>query len=453
MPVEHSTDGAKVTDTLQASSGTSQGTAATETKRKYRRHPKPDENAPDRPPSAYVIFSNKIREDVKDQNLSFTQIAKLVGDRWQKLDSPGKEPFEVQASAAKEKYNILLSTYKKTDSYREYVQYLAQFRAKHGGGQIEQKRPKLEPASSGGSLSAKSLDVEGDLLLVAPSQGHMRGSSTGSWSSTVMPSPARLPLMSTSTSLDESARTDSPSSLQRLGMLSTQSSTSDDSSAKRSDSETLGQTASLTLNTPPSGTPPLLPPGPASAGSDHGIDVSKLRYPIGSLQTGPSAGPPLAVQNSIGYPFPGILPSPSMSETSIRSRGPDLRSHLDTGRSMPPGSAFPSGAPPGTISLPPLQGSSADWKPGMSTQRVLPFPRSSPTAHQPQINPLGSRASESPNHYRAGHGLGPSNPLPSLQRSESEAADTLAGLAGMSPSASKPDSSRGWDGQQRWPRR
>lgn len=28
------------------------------TKRKYRRHPKADEHAPDRPPSAYVLFSN-----------------------------------------------------------------------------------------------------------------------------------------------------------------------------------------------------------------------------------------------------------------------------------------------------------------------------------------------------------------------------------------------------------
>lgn len=28
------------------------------TKRKYERHPKPDEHAPKRPPSAYVVFSN-----------------------------------------------------------------------------------------------------------------------------------------------------------------------------------------------------------------------------------------------------------------------------------------------------------------------------------------------------------------------------------------------------------
>ncbi|KAK7177884.1 HMG box protein, partial [Paraphaeosphaeria sporulosa] len=30
-------------------------------KRKYTRHPKPDEHAPERPPSAYVIFSNRER--------------------------------------------------------------------------------------------------------------------------------------------------------------------------------------------------------------------------------------------------------------------------------------------------------------------------------------------------------------------------------------------------------
>jgi hypothetical protein len=96
-------------------SGTQGGS---ETKRKYRRHPKPDENAPSRAPSAYVIFSNKIREDVRGQNRSFTDIAKLVGDRWQKLAPAEKEPYETQATTAKERYNAELAEYKKTDSYR-----------------------------------------------------------------------------------------------------------------------------------------------------------------------------------------------------------------------------------------------------------------------------------------------------------------------------------------------
>ncbi|KAI1447737.1 high mobility group box domain-containing protein [Annulohypoxylon stygium] len=74
-------------------------------KRKYRRHPKPDDNAPERPPSAYVLFSNKMREDLKGQNLTFTEIAKLVGENWQNLSRDEKDPFERQAHEAKEKYN------------------------------------------------------------------------------------------------------------------------------------------------------------------------------------------------------------------------------------------------------------------------------------------------------------------------------------------------------------
>ncbi|KAH6700627.1 hypothetical protein BKA61DRAFT_681735 [Leptodontidium sp. MPI-SDFR-AT-0119] len=97
-------------------------------KRKYRRHPKPGENAPKRPPSAYVMFSNQIREELKGRNLSFTEIAKLV---------------------AKERYNNELAEYKKTDSYKEYLRYLAEFKARHSAPQQANdskavKRLKLE---------------------------------------------------------------------------------------------------------------------------------------------------------------------------------------------------------------------------------------------------------------------------------------------------------------------
>ncbi|KAJ6784781.1 hypothetical protein PWT90_10133 [Aphanocladium album] len=100
------------------------------TKRKYRRHPKPDENAPERPPSAYVLFSNKMREDLKSHNLSFTEIAKLVGENWQNLDQAERESFENQANAAKDKYRRSLAEYKKTPEYRRYAQYLQEFKEK-----------------------------------------------------------------------------------------------------------------------------------------------------------------------------------------------------------------------------------------------------------------------------------------------------------------------------------
>ncbi|MCJ1294732.1 hypothetical protein MMC34_006290 [Xylographa carneopallida] len=121
-------------------------------KRKYRRHPKPDENAPERPPSAYVIFSNKCREELKPQNLSFTSIAKLVGERWQALGAGQKDPFESQAASLKETYNAELAKYRRTSGYKTYLEYLIDFKAKNAnpssGMESKTKRPKLDTHDS-----------------------------------------------------------------------------------------------------------------------------------------------------------------------------------------------------------------------------------------------------------------------------------------------------------------
>ncbi|KAK6586601.1 hypothetical protein PZA11_001658 [Diplocarpon coronariae] len=136
-------------------------------KRKYRRHPKPDENAPERPPSAYVIFSNKMREDLKGRNLSFTEIAKLVGENWQNLSPSEKDPYEQEAFGAKERYNNALAEYKKTDQYAEYARYLSEFKARHslqGNDSDASKRPKLELAvstASSGNASHESPNTIG----------------------------------------------------------------------------------------------------------------------------------------------------------------------------------------------------------------------------------------------------------------------------------------------------
>ena len=63
--------------------------------------------------------------------MSFTDIAKRVGESWQVLLAEEKEPYESQASAAKEKYHSEMAKYKKTDAYKEYTQYLADFKAKN----------------------------------------------------------------------------------------------------------------------------------------------------------------------------------------------------------------------------------------------------------------------------------------------------------------------------------
>lgn len=170
-------------------------------KRKYRRHPKPDENAPERPPSAYVIFSNKMRDELKGRNLSFTEIAKLVGENWQNLIPGEKEPYEQQASFAKEKYNNELTEYKKTENYKEYSQYLAEFKAKHSTTQQGKlgviahlqanpltlcsandseaaKRPKLETHISAVSSGSSTASQQGGDTIVGRRRVESSGSAT-----------------------------------------------------------------------------------------------------------------------------------------------------------------------------------------------------------------------------------------------------------------------------------
>lgn len=71
-----------------------------------------------------------MREDLKSHNLSFTEIAKLVGENWQSLDQAERELYENQANAAKDKYRRSLAEYKKTPEYRRYAQYLQEFKDK-----------------------------------------------------------------------------------------------------------------------------------------------------------------------------------------------------------------------------------------------------------------------------------------------------------------------------------
>lgn len=72
-----------------------------------------------------------MREQLKGQDLSFTDMAKIVGERWQVLSADSREVYEKQASTAKERYNAALAEYKKTESYALYMEYLADFKAKN----------------------------------------------------------------------------------------------------------------------------------------------------------------------------------------------------------------------------------------------------------------------------------------------------------------------------------
>lgn len=60
-----------------------------------------------------------------------------MGEKWKVLNPDHREEFEFGASIAKEKYNSELAEYKKTESYKDYVQYLSEFKqrtTKEGSG-------------------------------------------------------------------------------------------------------------------------------------------------------------------------------------------------------------------------------------------------------------------------------------------------------------------------------
>lgn len=99
-------------------------------KRKYKRHAKPDRHAPIKPSSAYIMFSNDSRAELKDRNLSFSELAKIVGDQWKNLNNIDKQNYELMAMRAKDEYLAALERYRQTPQYHCHQEYLNEFKAK-----------------------------------------------------------------------------------------------------------------------------------------------------------------------------------------------------------------------------------------------------------------------------------------------------------------------------------
>lgn len=428
------------------------GVSGGETKRKYRRHPKPDENAPERPPSAYVIFSNKIREETKGESLSFTEIAKLVGDKWQKLDPAEKERYEAQAAAAKDRYTLQLSAYKKTDAYKDYMNYLADFRAKHGPGPNEAKKPKLEPELSSGSLSGKSAELS-DPHGTVPS--HIRLGSVGSMGSTslntTLPSPGGIspgvsstystlpPLAAGARIVTASPSAASPGGSQSreakvLGPLSTRSSVSDDSVTAVGDNpDPLPRASRLTLQTPPPGHPLMFPL--SSETSTTSIEARK-----GEERPGTNA---LPVEGSSASPFASRMSTTTMPSLKQIAPPDALRQGIpseagwtrysDSRKDRRTSSTFGSSSPFGSIG----SGGFAPKERVMDIRqerRILPPPRPSPPVGPDrrflEMLPRGSNHASRDKFTASGESHSPTSAGGApLDKSESDAVNTLAGLA------------------------
>ncbi|PWA41682.1 FACT complex subunit SSRP1 [Artemisia annua] len=93
----------------RAKSGEDEGSSK---KRKPKK--KKDPNAPKRAMSGFMFFSQLERENVKKDNpgIAFTDIGRVLGERWSKLSAGEKEPYEAKAQADKKRYKDEINSYK-----------------------------------------------------------------------------------------------------------------------------------------------------------------------------------------------------------------------------------------------------------------------------------------------------------------------------------------------------
>lgn len=92
----------------KAGDGDDEGTRKRKTKKKK------DPNAPKRAMSAFMYFSNSEREKLKKSNpgISFTDVARNLGEKWKKMTAEEKEKFEEMAKQDQKRYKEAMAGYR-----------------------------------------------------------------------------------------------------------------------------------------------------------------------------------------------------------------------------------------------------------------------------------------------------------------------------------------------------
>jgi hypothetical protein len=89
-----------------------------------KRRRRKDPNAPKQPLTAYVIFSNEVRDQVINENpdANFGEIGKIIGAKWRALVPDDRKPYEEKANIERERYNRDLEDYRRSQGIYEPLQ-------------------------------------------------------------------------------------------------------------------------------------------------------------------------------------------------------------------------------------------------------------------------------------------------------------------------------------------
>lgn len=85
-------------------------------KGRYKRRPPRNPQGPTRPDTGYVAYSRLLRQDPKIANLSFVEVAKLVGERWSCLSSDVKRIWNENAATQRSVYKSKLAQFNQTET-------------------------------------------------------------------------------------------------------------------------------------------------------------------------------------------------------------------------------------------------------------------------------------------------------------------------------------------------
>jgi len=98
-----------------------------------KRRRKKDPNPPKQPLTAYVIFSNEVRDQVISENpaANFGEIGKIIGAKWRALVVEDRKPFEEKANIERERYNRNLGEYRRSQGVYEPLHHIPHLPATH----------------------------------------------------------------------------------------------------------------------------------------------------------------------------------------------------------------------------------------------------------------------------------------------------------------------------------
>ncbi|KIM20726.1 hypothetical protein M408DRAFT_54305, partial [Serendipita vermifera MAFF 305830] len=72
-----------------------------------------DPNAPKRPPSAYLLYQNEVRKDIREQNpdMKYPEVLQEISKMWTALSDEEKKPYLDATGLAKAEYDKVKEEY------------------------------------------------------------------------------------------------------------------------------------------------------------------------------------------------------------------------------------------------------------------------------------------------------------------------------------------------------